>query len=181
MLQNMKSAVDIIGELLVAIHLFSKIKSFSYQTELVDVSSSIDQITTFCKMRYDAYSTQVKIGELLPVYGHKTLVYQLFQNLIGNAIKYSARAEHPAVEIYAEKGSEFIRYFIRDNGIGIADEDLKSIFDTFKRLDNAIDFEGTGLGLTIVKTIADKLDLQIKVDSKIGMGTEFQVLFPIEQ
>jgi len=181
MLQNMKSAVDIIGELLVAIHLFSKIKSFSYQTELVDVSSSIDQITTFCKMRYDADSTQIKIGELLPVYGHKTLVYQLFQNLIGNAIKYSARAEHPAVEIYAEKGSEFIRYFIRDNGIGIADEDLKSIFDTFKRLDNAIDFEGTGLGLTIVKTIADKLDLQIKVDSKIGMGTEFQVLFPIEQ
>lgn len=181
MLHNMKDAVDLISELLVAIHMFSKIKSFNYQTELVDLKGSIDQITTFCKMRYDAHSTIVSIGELIPVYGHKTLVYQLFQNLIGNAIKYSARRENPMVEIFAESGLDFTKYYIRDNGIGIAEEDLKSIYDTFKRLDNATEFEGTGLGLTIVKSIADKLDLQIKVDSQIGVGTEFQVLFPVEQ
>ena len=125
--------------------------------------------------------SHIEVGDLWPIYGHKTLVYQLFQNLIGNAIKYSARNENPRVEVYSLKEQEFVRYVIRDNGIGIAQEDLKVMFDSFKRLDNAYDFEGTGLGLTIVKNIVDKLDLQIKVDSQLGIGTEIQLLFPIEQ
>lgn len=181
MLLNMKQAVDLISDLLVAIHDFSKIKSFSYQTELLDIKPSILQVIDFCLLRYDFSPSHIEVGDLWPIYGHKTLVYQLFQNLIGNAIKYSARNENPKVEVYSLKEQEFVRYIIRDNGIGIAQEDLKVMFDSFKRLDNAYDFEGTGLGLTIVKNIVDKLDLQIKVDSQLGIGTEIQLLFPIEQ
>ncbi|WP_156309174.1 ATP-binding protein [Sphingobacterium endophyticum] len=181
MLKNTKDAVDVIGELLRSVHEFSKIKDYEYKFEPVYVDEFLAQIVNFSQLRYGAEQTEISLGDILPVYGERTIVYQLFQNLIGNAIKYSAKVERPKVKITSEVQHEFICYRIEDNGIGIAKEELGTIYDSFKRMSNAGNYEGTGLGLTIVKRIADRLKIKIEVQSKLGKGTQINLLFPNER
>lgn len=180
MLINTKEAVDVISELLKSIHDFSKVKDFEYQMEAVYVDEFIQQIVNFSQLRYNAHRTKVHFGQILPVYGERSIIYQLLQNLIANAIKYSAKVESPVVEIFSYHKHEFVCYTIKDNGIGIAKEELSSIYDSFKRLSNANSFEGTGLGMTIVKRITDRLRIKIEVESEIGVGTSVHLLFPKE-
>ncbi len=180
MLKNTKEAVEVISELLKSIHDFSKVKDYQYSMEPVYVEEFLKQIVNFSQLRYNALGTEVIYGNILPVYGERSIVYQLFQNLIGNAIKYSAKVEKPVVTISSSLKHEFVRYTIQDNGIGIAKEELSTIYDSFKRMSNANSYEGTGLGLTIVKRIADRLHITIEVESEIGKGTCFHLLFPKE-
>ena len=180
MLKNTKEAVEVISELLKSIHDFSKVKDYQYRMEPVYVEDFLKQIVNFSQLRYNALGTEVIYGNILPVYGERSIVYQLFQNLIGNAIKYSAKVENPVVSISSSIKHEFVRYTIQDNGIGIAKEELSTIYDSFKRMSNANNYEGTGLGLTIVKRIADRLNITIEVESEIGKGTCFHLLFPKE-
>ncbi len=180
MLKNTTEAVEVISELLKSIHDFSKVKDYQYRMEPVYVDEFLKQIVNFSQLRYNAMKTEVQYGNILPVYGERSIVYQLFQNLIGNAIKYSAKVENPVVSISSSFKHEFVRYTIQDNGIGIAKEELSTIYDSFKRMSNANNYEGTGLGLTIVKRIADRLHITIEVESEIGKGTCFHLLFPKE-
>ena len=146
--------------------------------ESVYTQDFIPQIVDFSKLRYAADHAEVEFGNLFPLHGEKTIIYQLFQNLIGNAVKYSAKTASPKIKIYSELDNEFVRYHIIDNGIGMAKEELSNVFDSFKRLSNASEFEGTGLGLSIVKRIAERLHVKVQVDSEIGLGTAIQLTFP---
>lgn len=178
MLKNTKDAVEVIGELLRSVHEFSKVKSYEYKMEPVYVDEFLSQIVEFSQIRYQAEHAEVTYGTILPVYGEKSIVYQLFQNLTGNAVKYSAKGNYPKIHFDSKIKHEFVEYTIADNGIGIAKEELSMIFDSFKRLSNAGNFEGTGLGLSIVKRIVDRLGMQIKIESELGKGTTIHLLFP---
>jgi len=178
MLKNTKEAVSIINEMLRSIHEFSKVKGYDYKMESVYTQDFIPQIVDFSKLRYAADHAVVEFGNLFPLHGEKTIIYQLFQNLIGNAVKYSAKSASPKIKIYSELENEFVRYHIIDNGIGMAKEELNNVFDSFKRLSNASEFEGTGLGLSIVKRIAERLHVKVQVESEIGLGTAIQLTFP---
>jgi len=104
---------------------------------------------------------------------------QLVYNLVENAIKYSGGGKH--VFIKAEKGEDgHARISVRDEGIGIAEEDIERIFERFYRVDKSRsrDAGGTGLGLAIVKHIATLFDATISVESKPGTGSTFTILFP---
>lgn len=180
MLKNTKDAVKVITDMLTSIHEFSKVKGYDYKMEPVYPVEFIPQIVEFSKIRYSSESLSINLGHLMPIYGEKTIIYQLFQNFIGNAVKYSAKSIAPKVTIHSELDHEFVRYTIEDNGIGIAKEELSNIFDSFKRLSNAVDYEGTGLGLSIARRIADRLNVQIKIDSELGEGTKIVLLFPNE-
>lgn len=180
MLKNTKDAVVIINDMLSRIHEFSKVKEYDYKFEPVYVDEFLPQLVEFCKLRYEADKTEVVLNSLIPVYGEKTIIYQLFQNIVGNAIKYSAKSDNPCVRIEAVMRHEFVCYSISDNGIGIAKEEIKNVFDNFKRMSNASDFEGSGLGLTIVKRIVDRLGIQIEVESELNVGTTIYLWFPNE-
>jgi two-component system, OmpR family, phosphate regulon sensor histidine kinase PhoR len=112
------------------------------------------------------------------IQGNSHLIEHAITNLIDNAIKYSQSPQK--IEIILRKNEDQTICDIKDEGIGIPSEDLTHIFDRFYTVDKARSRKhgGAGLGLSIVKTIIDKQNAQIEVNSKIGMGTTFTLSFP---
>ncbi len=108
----------------------------------------------------------------------RTSMYQIFANLISNASKYmGADNQDPIIEVgYNEHDSDYT-FYVKDNGIGIAEEYHEKIFQILQRL-NEIEVEGTGMGLTIVKKIVDGFGGKIWVDSAKGEGTTVYFTVP---
>jgi len=178
MTTNILDSVDIILNMLDKIHQFSKASSFKFTRETIDPESFVQEIIDVSKQRFGSNNVQVEVKQLLPVSGEKTLLYQLFLNLIGNAIKYSSKSQSALVMIDSLQTDNGVIYTIKDNGIGIAEEELKTIYEMFKRMSNAKGFEGSGVGMAIVKRITDKLGIDITIKSKIGEGTIIKLTFP---
>ncbi len=111
----------------------------------------------------------------LPV--HSIHLQQLFQNLIGNAIKYRSPAT-PRIEVAAERQDDGWIFSVRDNGIGIAPQYQERIFGIFKRLHTGDEYSGTGIGLAICKRIEDRYDGRIWVESEPGKGSTFYFTLP---
>lgn len=107
------------------------------------------------------------------------LVSIIFSNLISNAIKYSN--DNGKIELKLEKTLTDIIFTIADNGVGISEQDLNKIFNSFYRSDvtNHPDIKGTGLGLSIVKRLCDLLKIKISVESKINEKTKFTLIFSL--
>jgi len=120
----------------------------------------------------------VTCDELPALRVHGTHLRQLFQNLIGNAIKYRSAERHPAVHVEAERQDGFLIFTVRDNGIGIKPEFKEQIFGLFKRLHNADQYSGTGIGLAICQRIVERYHGRIWVESEFGRGSEFRFALP---
>jgi chemotaxis family two-component system sensor kinase Cph1 len=106
------------------------------------------------------------------VMGDLVQLSQLFQNLIGNALKF--RGEHPpAIHIGAKRQNTEWVFSVRDNGIGIEPQYYKRIFQIFQRLHSRNEYPGTGIGLAICKRIIERHDGRIWVESRFGKGTTF--------
>jgi chemotaxis family two-component system sensor kinase Cph1 len=121
----------------------------------------------------------VTSGKLPSVRAHSTHVRQLFQNLVGNAIKYRSEDRAPAVHIGAERQEGYWVFTVRDNGIGIRPEFKEQIFGLFSRLHNADRYSGTGIGLAICQRIVDRYHGRIWVESEPGCGSEFRFTLPV--
>ena len=122
---------------------------------------------------------QVTNGPLpsLPVNG--THLQQLFQNLIGNAIKYRSPERLPAVHVEAERQKEHWVFSVSDNGMGIDPDYKESIFGLFKRLHSSNEYAGTGIGLAICRRIVDRYQGRIWVESEPGRGSTFRFTLPV--
>ncbi|TDS13126.1 ATP-binding protein [Sphingobacterium paludis] len=175
---NIKDASELMESMLNKIYEFSKVKEFRYQPNVIHTDQIIPQIVDHCKTRYGTQQCEVTLGDLLPIMGEKTLIYQLFLNIVSNAIKYSSKRDDAQISIHSVQQGQKVRYSVRDNGIGIADAELNNIYDIFKRMSNSDGFEGSGVGLAIVKRIVDRLGVEIIVESEIGKGTCFHLDFP---
>ena len=103
---------------------------------------------------------------------------QLFQNLMGNALKFSN--ETPKISINCSVQKDMVLLSIKDNGIGIKHEHGDKIFKLFQRLSRAPEYEGTGIGLTICKNIVEKHNGKLWFESKEGQGTTFFIALPMD-
>jgi PAS domain S-box-containing protein len=110
---------------------------------------------------------------------HAAHLQQLFQNLIGNAIKYRSPDRTPAVHITAERRGEHWTFAVADNGIGIDSEYREKIFGLFKRLHTNDQYSGTGIGLAICQRIVDRYHGRIWVESEPGRGSTFRFTLPV--
>jgi len=121
----------------------------------------------------DETGTVVTKGELPLVSGDESQLRQLFQNLIGNAVKYRDREKMNAVHISAEEIKGGWQFCVADNGIGIAPEYFEKIFVIFKRLHNRTEYKGTGIGLSLCKRIVETHNGKIWLESEPGQGSRF--------
>lgn len=119
---------------------------------------------------------RVELAPDLPkVRGNEALLTQCFSNLIGNALKFVPPERKPHVRIRAETREGRARVWVEDNGIGIAPEDRGRIFGIFERLHAATAYEGTGIGLSIVRRAVEKMGGAIGVESERGEGSRFWI------
>jgi signal transduction histidine kinase len=111
--------------------------------------------------------------------GEEHLLKQIFQNLISNGVKFN-RSSQKHIEVdWRPERKKFVRFFIRDNGIGILPQYQKQIFQIFQRLHTTRDYEGTGIGLAIAKKAVTKLGGEISVESETGKGSIFSFTVPM--
>jgi chemotaxis family two-component system sensor kinase Cph1 len=103
---------------------------------------------------------------------------QIFSNLVGNAIKFSAYQNNGQVILGSEEAEGEFRFYVRDNGLGIDKQYHQCIFDLFYRLQELKKVEGTGVGLTIVQRILETYGGQVWLDSEKGKGTTFYFSIP---
>jgi len=150
------------------------------QLKVCDLSSAIDEcVTTLHDLHNEAC---VEVKDLTEskafIQADPDLLDRAVMNLLENAVKYNHRKPHIKIELSKNNGQ--IKLSISDNGMGIPAKDLPLIFDRFYRVDKARarKLGGSGLGLSIVQIIVEKLQGTISVDSKVDEGTTFTILFP---
>lgn len=144
---------------------------FDLQEFVIDV---VDEMKGFTKKEQTIdYAHQ---GEAL-VFSDKKLLKNILINLIGNAIKFSN--EGCSIIIRSSTNGDLAVISIADQGIGISKDDLEHLFSSFFRAANAINIQGTGLGLHIVKRYVDLLNGQVKVESELNKGTTITITIPI--
>lgn len=141
--------------------------------DMVDCNAVLAQVLTNLHMTI-LEKRAIVVADTLPVVqGDETQLVQLFQNLIANAIKFVSVDSIPHVKIAVQRQAQNWCFGIHDNGIGIAPEHLKHIFEAFNRLNNTRQYPGSGIGLATCKKIVENQDGQIWVESQVGVGTTF--------
>ena len=132
----------------------------------INLISSIEE--TNAEITYDSLPTLIT---------DESLMIQLFQNLIANAIKYR-RKEKPKIYINVNEEENKYIFSVKDNGIGIDQKHVTKIYTIFKRLHTSDEYEGTGIGLAIVQKIVQQFGGEIWVDSELGKGSTFYFTIP---
>ncbi|MES2809256.1 MAG: ATP-binding protein, partial [Bacteroidota bacterium] len=123
---------------------------------------------------------EIKLQKLPSCNGDLNLLRQVMLNLIGNAVKYSAKTEHPVIEIGCIKNPDNRIYYIKDNGVGFDMKYSAKLFGVFQRLHSAQEFEGTGVGLALSKRIIVKHGGTVWAESTVGEGATFYFSIPIK-
>lgn len=158
---------------------FSRLQNAEPDCQLVDFNDLLDEAVELYKVTLDEIGGSVSRQHRLPTLMVDRRQFQrVFQNLIGNAIKF--RSERPLhVTARAQRVRSEWRIGIKDNGIGISDEDTKRIFGMFERAGSVEDYPGTGMGLAICKRIIHNHGGNIWVRSSLGSGSVF--IFSVPQ
>ena len=142
----------------------------------VDVNAIIGKTLANLTFEIQESKAVVTVDSLPTVSADSTQLIQLFQNLVGNAIKYRSNAPH--IHISAERKNGEWLFQVSDNGIGIDPRQFDRIFEIFQRLHTRDEYSGTGIGLAICKKIVDRLGGHIWVESKPGEGATFFFTLP---
>ena len=147
----------------------------------IDANEMVHQIHSDTVVSIKTHSFHLETGKDYKIKGDETLLQQAIRALIENAVKYSEPHTNVYIKSFIKDG--FGRISIRDEGVGISDEDAKRIFDRFYRVDlsRTKATGGTGLGLAIVKRIVEIHNGRIEIDSKMNEGTEISIVLPIEK
>lgn len=161
---------------------YAMISKISIGFQKVNMNHVINEIIQDLEMPVLKDKAEIKLENLPTLEADPLLMRQLFQNLIGNALKFQKRGEAPAITVSRSKDArEKYEIIVEDNGIGFDAKYAEQIFKPFIRLHSDNSYEGTGLGLTIAKKIVDRHSGEIKVKSKIGRGTTFTITLPENQ
>ncbi len=158
---------------------YSRVISKGEKFKLVSTKGIVKDILSDYQVTIKENNGEITCDELPEVYSDKRLLTQVFQNLIGNAIKYRKPEEPPKIHISARKEDNEYVFSISDNGIGIEPQYFNRIFMIFQRLHTIEKYEGTGIGLAIVKKIIDRLQGRIWLESELGKGSTFYFTIPI--
>jgi signal transduction histidine kinase len=164
---------------------YAGMDGFLQDIETVDLNNIIQTVETDLEMIIQKKNAVIKRDGLPKIEGYPVLIYQLFYNLISNALKFSKTEIHPIIEItYSEEiymNRMYFRLIIKDNGIGFEQEDAEWIFQSFSRLNAKENYEGTGLGLSLCKKIVDRHHGLLSANGKTAAGAEFIILLPAVQ
>jgi PAS domain S-box-containing protein len=145
--------------------------------EDIDAEEALDKALEGLEAAVADSGASITRAPLPRVRMHAFQLVQLFQNLIGNAIRYRSSAP-PQIRIGAERWDDAWRFFVQDNGIGIDPQHKERVFGIFKRLHTAAEYPGTGMGLAICKRIVERVGGRIWLESESGRGSTFFFTVP---
>jgi signal transduction histidine kinase len=178
---NMLGAVaeqaDALGTLVTDLLLLARVNDATLVPESVDLARCVDAATE--QLRLTGLATDaVEAGPLADVQADAGLLRQVFVNLIGNALKFSRQAAHPAVRVELIREPARVVVAVRDNGAGFDPQYASDLFEPFRRLHGGR-FEGSGIGLTIVRRIVERHGGAVWAEGRPGQGASFYFALPL--
>ncbi|MBN1457422.1 MAG: PAS domain S-box protein [Sedimentisphaerales bacterium] len=178
-LQYVKEGALRINMLLDGLLRLSRLGVEAIQIKKIDMNKIIEDILSNMNYQVEDSGVDVEVSQLAECTGDPGQIYQVFTNLLDNAIKYMDKGRKGKITITSKIEEENSIYCVQDNGIGIADSHKEKAFQIFQRLDPTGPTRGEGLGLTIVRRILDRNNGRIWVESTPGRGSCFYVSLPI--
>lgn len=176
-LKGIVNEIDGMAEMMRDVLQLSRAKSQELILEATPTKNVIEKINSDAKLSYGKPESRITVNGCPEVLADKTLLYQVFLNVITNAVKYSSHKENPLVEISGEEFGDTVIYRVSDNGIGIETGEEDKMFKIFNRMENAKGFKGNGVGLSIVHRIMQRLGGDISYEKQNGGGTVFILTF----
>ena len=159
---------------------FSTTSKAKLQIDAIDLNQIIQQIKEDLNIAIQESKAVIHYEKLPIINGSKVRLYQLFQNLIANSIKFKKATAAPIIHITHQKLPLGDEITVRDNGIGIEKKYLHKVFDIFTKLNADNQNSGSGIGLATCKKIIHQMNGDIQINSEFGKGTTFTIFFPIE-
>ena len=156
---------------------YARVGTRGQQPVLIDAGAVLGQALENLHESIQETGAEITHSELPAVQADPSQLAQLFQNLLGNAMKFRGEAP-PKVHVDARREGKAWRFSVSDNGIGIDPKFQDQIFEVFRRLHNRQQYEGTGIGLAICKKIVDRHGGRIWVESQPGQGATFSFTLP---
>jgi len=175
-LNSIVEEIDNMAEMMHDVLQLSRAKHSEIELERLQPLNMIQKISENAKITFDSPKSIITIKDCPEVLSDKTMLHQVFLNIINNAVKYSSHQEEPKVEIQGTEEGETVVYRISDNGIGIPEQEKHKMFKIFNRMDNAKTFKGNGIGLSIVHRIMKRIGGNVDYESNKG-GTCFILTF----
>jgi PAS domain S-box-containing protein len=157
----------------------SRVSSQGEPLRHVDTADAFRRAMSHLQGRVEDRGAHVSAGALPLVRGDFTQLAQLFQNLIGNALKYRRAGVTPQVTVTARRSATEHEFSVSDNGIGIDSQYFERIFGVFQRLHTREEYPGTGIGLAICRKIVERHGGRIWIESTLGQGTTFHFALPV--
>ncbi|WP_417377963.1 ATP-binding protein [Gimesia sp.] len=158
---------------------FSRIGTLEYDVQPTDAHQACQEALYNLSDSIEQNHAEIICRPLPIILADKQRLIQLFQNLIGNGIKYCCE-DQSVIEIGAEPEGSQWKFYVKDNGIGIAPEFHERIFQIFQRLHLKNEYSGTGIGLAICKKVVEKSGGKLWLESQVGTGTTFYFTLPAE-
>lgn len=188
-LDRMIKAAKRMSDMIQGILFYSRVSTRTEPFEAVDLTRLVGEVESDLEILIENTGARIEVGALPTIEADPNEMRQLFQNLIGNGLKFRGK-EKPVLKIYAEPvdcklepydcGGVY-RIFVEDNGIGFDEKYLDLIFTMFKRLHGRSAYEGTGMGLAICRRIVERYHGSITARSKPGEGATFIITLPEKQ
>lgn len=152
---------------------FSRVGRYDGELELINLNELLEEIKLSLQNFIIEKNVVIQYKKLPSILTYKVAITQVFTNLISNAIKYAKDDISPEIQINCKDEIDYYTFSVKDNGIGIEEEYFEKVFVIFQRLHTNVKYEGTGIGLSIVKKIIEYLGGNIWIKSELNEGTTF--------
>ncbi len=184
-INRMSNAAFRMGNFIRDLLQYSKVTTEIKPFKRVDLNEIINEVIGDLEIQIRETGAEIDIEHLPHIYADPLHIRQLFQNILGNAIKYHRKNVPPAIAITSKtitsEDNEYCEIDISDNGIGFDNKYADKIFDLFQRLHGKSEYEGTGIGLSTCKKIVERHGGVISAYGKEGEGSTFSIKFPHQQ
>jgi two-component system, OmpR family, sensor histidine kinase ArlS len=178
---GMMNTLNRLKKIVRSLLLISRIENDQFvKFDQVNIKALIEEVIKELEDRLEAKGIRFRLSisdDITLQRLNRDLLFQLFYNLVNNAIRYNKEQGRISITDHLVRGKSYC-ILIEDTGVGIPAKELPTIFDRFKKA-GKMDDEGYGLGLSIVKSIAQYHEIEIEVKSEYGKGTVFNITFPI--
>ncbi|MGE5224828.1 MAG: sensor histidine kinase, partial [Omnitrophica WOR_2 bacterium] len=179
-INRMQNAAERMQKMIEDLLSYSRVTTRAQPHRKVDLSQVVAEVLSDLDIRIEQTHGQIEVGSLPVIEAEPLQMRQLFQNLIGNALKFHKRDAPPVVRVQSKTlPGNRVEITVEDNGIGIAKENIDMLFQLFRRLHGRSEYEGNGIGLSICRRIVERHNGTISARSEPGKGSTFIIILPV--
>lgn len=180
-IDRMVNSADRMRMLVEGLLTYARVGTRETQFSKVNMKDVVKNVLSDMELTISDQKAEIDVGKLDTIESNELQLRQMFQNMISNALKFHKPDEAPTIMISSQTDKIYSKITIQDQGIGIPSQYKEKVFTIFQRLHGRSEYDGTGIGLAVVRRIVERHGGKIEVESKEGEGTKFDIYLPLTQ